>query len=277
MEDQEPVFDYIAENYDKTRGNLDEMELKVLLNALKNCQNILEIGAGTGRIMKPLQDHGLDITGVDISKKMLQKASEKGLNHLVIGNATNLPFLDKSFDAVITVHVFHLVNDLDRVFTEASRVSRKYILTFVRERKQIDSKLPNRRSDMFDVAREVASRYGYSIEPGERERIHNRTEGELIRRFPPDEKIKVREYTRKTNPENFVERMRYSSRFVKMFSRIPEEDISKIFSFTKKEIKKLNIKPVETVIYEYLAIWYPDNMEKRILEHKGDNLRSESN
>ncbi len=70
--------------------------------------------------------------------------------------------------------------------------------------------------------------------------------------------------------------MRYSSRFVKMFSRIPEEDISKIFSFTKKEIKKLNIKPVETVIYEYLAIWYPDNMEKRILEHKGDNLRSES-
>jgi len=169
MEDQEPVFDYIAENYDKTRGNLDEMELKVLLNALKNCQNILEIGAGTGRIMKPLQDHGLDITGVDISKKMLQKASEKGLNHLVVGNATSLPFLDKSFDAVITVHVFHLINDLDRVFTEASRVSRKYILTFVRERKQIDSKLPNRRSDMFDVAREVASRYGYSIEPGERE------------------------------------------------------------------------------------------------------------
>ncbi len=91
------------------------------------------------------------------------------MNHLVIGNATNLPFLDKSFDAVITVHVFHLVNDLDRVFTEASRVSRKYILTFVRERKQIESKLPNRRSELFNVAREVASRYGYSIEPGERE------------------------------------------------------------------------------------------------------------
>ncbi len=69
MEDQEPVFDYIAENYDKTRGNLDEIELNVLLNALKDCQNILEIGAGTGRIMKPLQDHGLDITGVDISKR----------------------------------------------------------------------------------------------------------------------------------------------------------------------------------------------------------------
>ena len=47
---------------------------------------------------------------------------------------------------------------------------------------------------------------------------------------PPDEKIKVREYTRKTNPENFVERMRYSSRFVKMFSRIPEEDISNNFN-----------------------------------------------
>ena len=61
-----------------------------------------------------------------------------------------------------------------------------------------------------------------------------------------------------------------------MFSRIPEEDISKIFSDTKKEVKKLNIKPVVTVIYEYLAIWYPDNMEKRILEHKGDNLSSES-
>ena len=274
MEDQEPVFDYIAENYDNTRGKLDDMELNVLLHAMRDCRNILEIGAGTGRIMKPLQDHGIDITGVDISRKMLQKASEKGLNHLVIGDATNLPFLDKSFDAVITVHVFHLIKDIDRVFREAARVSRKYIITFVRERRHVEDSVTYRRNDLFGIVRQVAERYGYELEPGKR--FHNRSEGELTGKFPPDERIQIREYNRKTNPESFIDRMRYSSRFVRMFSRIPEEDLSKIFLDAKKEVEKMKLEPVEVMMSEYLAIWYPDSIGKRIIEYGTTHINSDS-
>ncbi len=261
MEGVEPVFDFIADNYDSTRSELDERELEALMESLKDCTNVLEIGAGTGRIMKPLQDHGFDITGVDISRKMLQKAQEKGLKHLVMGDATNLPFLDKSFDAAITFHVFHLIDDLDLMFNEASRVSRKYIITFIREREQPKDFPAERRSNLPDIVMKIAEKYGYRIEPESAAR--RRPEDDIVKRFPPDKKLLVKEYARKANPEHFIERMRYSSRFTRTFSKIPEEIIEKIFDEAKSEISKMKLEPVEVKIKEYMAIWFPQEIKQK--------------
>ncbi len=66
-------FDCAAEFYDRTRGppeHVMEKLILTLINELKGCKSILDVGVGTGRFAKPLQDHGLYVVGVDIAKKM---------------------------------------------------------------------------------------------------------------------------------------------------------------------------------------------------------------
>ena len=69
---------------------------------------------------------------------MLEKAKEKGIGHLVIGDARNLPFLESSFDATLIVHVFHLIEDNRKVMQEAGRVTRKMVMSIVREHESAD-------------------------------------------------------------------------------------------------------------------------------------------
>ncbi|HEU5229716.1 MAG TPA: methyltransferase domain-containing protein [Ktedonobacteraceae bacterium] len=121
---------------------------------------LLELGIGTGRIAFPLASLGRSYTGVDISEKMLAVLMEKLRQHswqederpwgslpdelptvtpevrrfihhdpqgsmrLVISDITHLPFADASFDAVIAVHVLHLVDGWQQAVQEAVRVLR---------------------------------------------------------------------------------------------------------------------------------------------------------
>lgn len=120
----------------------------------------LEVGIGTGRIAFPLASLGHTYTGVDISHKMLAELEKKlRLNtwlederpwgvlpdentesasfvqrfvndekqsslRLVRSDMTQLPFRDAAFDAVIAVHVFHLVSDWQQAVREVLRVLR---------------------------------------------------------------------------------------------------------------------------------------------------------
>lgn len=138
MENTEPVFDQIAEFYDRTRRAPLKNEIDSIIRQLDGSKTVLEIGVGTGRISKPIQEAGFDVTGIDISVRMLEKAKEKGIGHLVIGDARNLPFLDSSFDATLIVHVFHLIEDNRRVMQEAGRVTRKMVMSIVREHESAD-------------------------------------------------------------------------------------------------------------------------------------------
>lgn len=70
-----PYYDilYSLNAYEDTPG-----ELKFFLNEAKKAKGkVLEIGCGTGRIYLPLLASGIDIEGVDISKKMLNILKEK--------------------------------------------------------------------------------------------------------------------------------------------------------------------------------------------------------
>jgi len=88
----------------------------------------LEIGVGTGRISLPLHRRGRRVFGIDLSGPMLDryraKASAEGLEApaLVRGDATRLPFRAGSFDAVIEVHVLHLIPDWLEAVAEVRRV-----------------------------------------------------------------------------------------------------------------------------------------------------------
>ncbi len=128
-------FDRAAEYYDETRGyapGVGERVGRALLEAAgaTAASRILEMGVGTGRIALPIIRTGYSYTGIDISPLMLAKLraalpeipGAEGRVTLVAGDVTALPFADRSFDVVLTVHVYHLVDERARAIAEGVRV-----------------------------------------------------------------------------------------------------------------------------------------------------------
>lgn len=119
-------FDRAAAFYDETRRLPDpamQAFLEGLEYALEGTRDVLELGVGTGRIAIPLSARGLSMTGVDVSSDMLSVLAAKDptvATHRV--DATELPFEEARFDAVLAVDFFHLVPDWRRVVDESIRV-----------------------------------------------------------------------------------------------------------------------------------------------------------
>ncbi len=98
---------------------------------LSNNRNVLEVGVGTGRLLKnvlKINFNGLN-AGIDLSFSMLIKAKEK-LNPdfsnfaLTLGNALSLPFKDSSMDYIFSSYVFDLLpeNSFETVLKEFKRI-----------------------------------------------------------------------------------------------------------------------------------------------------------
>src|SRR5258708_13070733 len=132
-------FDPIAHRYDDTRGYSAHVADAIAAGLLKvggvpPGGNLLEIGIGTGRIALPLLARGVNVTGVDISTRMVERLRTKydaergadpnrhfGALRVEMADMTALPFADGAFDAVVAVHVLHLVPQWRRALDEALR------------------------------------------------------------------------------------------------------------------------------------------------------------
>lgn len=137
-------FDPVAHLYDETRGYPPGVAQSIADAMLRYGPiapgaHALEIGIGTGRIAMPLLARGVNLSGVDLSERMLQRLREKyaasrvqpggaqpalGRLEVTQGDITALPFAAGTFDAVIAVHVLHLVSGWRQAFDEALRVLR---------------------------------------------------------------------------------------------------------------------------------------------------------
>ncbi len=108
--------------------------------------DVLEIGCGRGggasyvaRYLSPKSLKGMDLCkkSVDFCKKHYDIANLS----FCWGNALNLPFADKSFNAVINVESSHRYSDMDKFLKEVYRVLRPggYLLfADLRDREQIE-------------------------------------------------------------------------------------------------------------------------------------------
>lgn len=122
-------FGRVADVYDSTREAPPPDVVEALVRQLAVCRSVLDLGTGTGRLARPLLDRGVHIVGLDVSSRMLQVAVGKGLDRAVVGDVCELPFRSQSFDAILAVHVMHLVADLSLLFREARRVGRGLLVT----------------------------------------------------------------------------------------------------------------------------------------------------
>jgi SAM-dependent methyltransferase len=124
------AFDRAAEFYDETRGVSAEVEAQIvaILNReLAPRGPCLEIGVGTGRVGLPLYRSGVDMTGLDLSRPMMEKLVEKAAGKpfpLIQGTATRLSFRDNAFGAGLIVHVLHLIPQWRDAVAELVRVVR---------------------------------------------------------------------------------------------------------------------------------------------------------
>lgn len=135
-------FDPVADRYDDTRGYPASVAGQIAAGLMRvgpvaAGDALLEIGIGTGRIALPLLREGVNVTGVDISPLMVERlrtnlarqhAAEPerpwGALTLEMADMTALPFADGRFDAVVAVHVLHLVPQWHAALDEVLRVIR---------------------------------------------------------------------------------------------------------------------------------------------------------
>lgn len=90
--------------------------------------NVLEVAAGTCACGRAVAPNARSVTCLDMTPAMLEvgrtEAEKESLHnmHFVLGDAAELPFLDNSFDIVLSRLAFHHFPNTDRPFAEMARV-----------------------------------------------------------------------------------------------------------------------------------------------------------
>jgi ubiquinone/menaquinone biosynthesis C-methylase UbiE len=121
-------FDRAAGYYDQTRSMPKEVTrqgVQAILDLTGRSARILDVGTGTGRVSIPLLESGADLVGCDLSLPMLRRLQEKlPMARILQADASRLSFPTTHFDAVLTVHVVHLIAPWQAALREFQRVLR---------------------------------------------------------------------------------------------------------------------------------------------------------
>lgn len=124
------IYERMARGYDR---QLDFVEAFLFADArrwacalARGC--VLEIGIGTGRNI-PLYRADVELTGVDLSPAMLEVARQRARDlartvELHVADADTLPFMDGSYDVVVSTLVLCTIPSPEHALAEVHRVLR---------------------------------------------------------------------------------------------------------------------------------------------------------
>ena len=128
-------FDVVADKYDKwyetAEGAMyDRLEKKAVSRYLRqNTQGmkLLEVGCGTGHWSRFFSDCGFEVTGVDVSERMIKTAQGKNIANasFQIADGHSLPFKDNSFDVTAAITTLEFAGNTELVLREMARCTRK--------------------------------------------------------------------------------------------------------------------------------------------------------
>ena len=129
-----------ANSYDSwsrsLQGRAIENALEQLIISLINPkprERVLDIGCGTGNHLLIFSKLGLDVSGIDASHHMIEKAKER-LGHrctLKRAMAEDLPFDDNEFDLAIFINTLEYLDDPIQALREAGRVANRKVFVGV--------------------------------------------------------------------------------------------------------------------------------------------------
>jgi ubiquinone/menaquinone biosynthesis C-methylase UbiE len=113
------------------RQHEEETDWTVSVADVQPADSVLEIGFGAGKAIELLAEKapGGSIAGVDLSATMVKRARTRnaravraGRVLLLQGDAAQLPFADRQFDKVISIHSLYFWPERAAVFAEIFRV-----------------------------------------------------------------------------------------------------------------------------------------------------------
>jgi SAM-dependent methyltransferase len=123
-------YDALADLYERQYANYrDDIAFYARLAERENAQDILELGAGAGRVSVALVRRGLNVTGLELSPAMLERgkqfAARENVNvNFLLGDMTDFK-LEQKFPLIIApfnalMHLYSLV-DQDRTLEMVCR------------------------------------------------------------------------------------------------------------------------------------------------------------
>jgi ubiquinone/menaquinone biosynthesis C-methylase UbiE len=128
-------FDFVADTYDQwyetTEGAMyDRLEKKAISKYLKRNvrgKKLLEVGCGTGHWSKFFSELDFEVTGIDISERMINVAQSKGIPNtsFQIADGHLLPFKNGVFDVTAAIVTLEFVYDAELVVREMVRCTRR--------------------------------------------------------------------------------------------------------------------------------------------------------
>ena len=120
----EDAYNRWAQNYDTVSNKTRDLEEKVIRWVLKgiNCDQIIEIGCGTGKNTSWLADHCKQLTAIDFSEKMLSLMRQKFTNPKVIIQQADItkPWSMPPADLITCSLVLEHIADLGFIFGQAT-------------------------------------------------------------------------------------------------------------------------------------------------------------
>lgn len=128
------AFTQQAKGFESGKMNFSKkeyLEYAVSKIAPKKTDRVLEVAAGTCACGRAIAPYAESVTCLDLTPAMLavgkEKAKEGNIRNInfVLGDAAELPFLEGSFDVVLSRLAFHHFPDVKRAFAEMVRVLKK--------------------------------------------------------------------------------------------------------------------------------------------------------
>jgi malonyl-CoA O-methyltransferase len=122
-------FDRLAPEWDETRVSRERLAVMIAaLDAADAPARALDVGTGTGAVARLLSERwpSAEVTGVDVSPGMIQEARRLGNERYDVGDASALPYRDRSFDLVTLNNMIPFFGELARVTAPGGHVAIAY-------------------------------------------------------------------------------------------------------------------------------------------------------